>query len=47
VRAFADDWEGPIDALINNAGVMAVPEQRTADGFEMQDRHEPSRATSR
>ena len=22
--------------LVNNAGVMAVPEQRTADGFEMQ-----------
>ena len=26
VRAFADAWEGPIDVLINNAGVMAVPE---------------------
>jgi NAD(P)-dependent dehydrogenase (short-subunit alcohol dehydrogenase family) len=25
-----------IDLLINNAGVMAVPNQRTADGFEMQ-----------
>ncbi len=36
VRAFADAWEGEIDVLINNAGVMAVPEQRTKDGFEMQ-----------
>ena len=25
-----------IDVLVNNAGVMATPEQRTADGFEMQ-----------
>ena len=25
-----------IDILINNAGLMATPEQRTADGFEMQ-----------
>lgn len=25
-----------IDVLINNAGVMATPESRTADGFEMQ-----------
>jgi NAD(P)-dependent dehydrogenase (short-subunit alcohol dehydrogenase family) len=25
-----------IDILINNAGVMGIPEQRTADGFEMQ-----------
>jgi len=36
VRAFADDVEGPVDVLVNNAGVMAVPESRTADGFEMQ-----------
>ena len=36
VRAFAEEWDGPIDVLINNAGVMAVPESRTKDGFEMQ-----------
>lgn len=27
---------GHVDILMNNAGVMAVPERRTADGFEMQ-----------
>ena len=26
----------PLDLLINNAGVMMLPQQRTADGFEMQ-----------
>jgi NAD(P)-dependent dehydrogenase (short-subunit alcohol dehydrogenase family) len=36
VRAFADAWDGDIDVLIDNAGVMATPEQRTADGFELQ-----------
>ncbi|MDP9135877.1 MAG: oxidoreductase [Actinomycetota bacterium] len=36
VRAFADGWDGQIDVLVNNAGVMAIPERRTADGFEMQ-----------
>ena len=36
VRAFADDWDGDVDVLINNAGVMAIPERRTVDGFEMQ-----------
>ncbi|AFA75009.1 putative oxidoreductase, short-chain dehydrogenase/reductase family [Gordonia polyisoprenivorans VH2] len=35
VRAFADGV-GSIDVLINNAGVMALPLRRTADGFEMQ-----------
>jgi NAD(P)-dependent dehydrogenase (short-subunit alcohol dehydrogenase family) len=36
VRAFADAWDGDIDVLVNNAGVMAVPERRTKDGFELQ-----------
>jgi NAD(P)-dependent dehydrogenase (short-subunit alcohol dehydrogenase family) len=36
VRAFADAWEGDLHVLVNNAGVMATPERRTADGFELQ-----------
>ena len=36
VRDFAAAWEGDIDLLINNAGVMAPPLSRTADGFELQ-----------
>ena len=36
VRAFAGAWEGELDVLVNNAGVMATPEQRTRDGFELQ-----------
>jgi NAD(P)-dependent dehydrogenase (short-subunit alcohol dehydrogenase family) len=36
VRAFAGAWEGPIDVLVNNAGIMAVPFGRTVDGFESQ-----------
>ena len=35
VRAFAADCP-PLDVLVNNAGVMAVPYDTTADGFEMQ-----------
>ncbi|MBY6685334.1 SDR family NAD(P)-dependent oxidoreductase [Rhodococcus sp. BP-149] len=35
VREFADDTP-TVDVLINNAGVMALPLKRTADGFEMQ-----------
>jgi NADPH:quinone reductase-like Zn-dependent oxidoreductase len=31
VRAFASSWHRPIDVLINNAGIMQVPEARTAD----------------
>ncbi|MGZ4449769.1 MAG: oxidoreductase [Nocardioides sp.] len=27
---------GPLDALVNNAGVMGTPHQRTADGLELQ-----------
>ena len=36
VRAFADGWSGELDVLVNNAGIMAVPEGRTKDGFELQ-----------
>jgi len=36
VRRFAAGWTGDIDVLINNAGIMEVPEARTADGFELQ-----------
>jgi NAD(P)-dependent dehydrogenase (short-subunit alcohol dehydrogenase family) len=36
VRAFADKVSGPIDLLVNNAGVMAPPRRLTADGFESQ-----------
>jgi NAD(P)-dependent dehydrogenase (short-subunit alcohol dehydrogenase family) len=36
VRAFAAAWEDDADVLINNAGVMATPERRTKDGFELQ-----------
>ena len=36
VREFAATWSGDIDLLINNAGVMAPPLGRTADGFELQ-----------
>ncbi len=36
VREFAAAWEGPIDVLINNAGVMVPPLSRTAEGFELQ-----------
>ena len=36
VRAFASGLSGPVDLLINNAGVMIPPLSRTADGFELQ-----------
>ncbi|HWD75062.1 MAG TPA: oxidoreductase [Solirubrobacteraceae bacterium] len=36
VREFAAGWDGEIDLLINNAGIMIPPYSKTADGFEMQ-----------
>ena len=39
IRAFASGIRaanGQIDLLVNNAGVMAAPYRRTADGFELQ-----------
>ena len=32
----AEETDGNLDLLVNNAGVMALPLMRTADGFEMQ-----------
>jgi NAD(P)-dependent dehydrogenase (short-subunit alcohol dehydrogenase family) len=37
VRAFTTAWKGPLHILINNAGIMAVPElEKTRQGFELQ-----------
>ena len=36
VRSFAAGWDGALDLLVNNAGVMAIPKDLTADGFERQ-----------
>ncbi|MEV6375259.1 SDR family NAD(P)-dependent oxidoreductase [Micromonospora musae] len=37
VRAFCDQWDGPLDTVVANAGVMALPErQLNAAGWEMQ-----------
>ena len=36
VDAFVDGWRGPLDILVDNAGVMACPLGRTAQGWEAQ-----------
>jgi NAD(P)-dependent dehydrogenase (short-subunit alcohol dehydrogenase family) len=36
IREFAAGWDGELDLLINNAGVMVPPFTRTEDGFELQ-----------
>ena len=36
VHEFAGDTAGPVDILVDNAGIMATAEGRTADGFELQ-----------
>lgn len=37
IEDFVKTWDGPLDVLINNAGVMAIPElQLSEDGWEMQ-----------
>jgi NAD(P)-dependent dehydrogenase (short-subunit alcohol dehydrogenase family) len=37
VAAFVRAWEGPLHVLVDNAGVMAIPElQRTPEGLELQ-----------
>ncbi|MHB8693667.1 MAG: SDR family NAD(P)-dependent oxidoreductase, partial [Solirubrobacteraceae bacterium] len=36
IASFIREWDGPLDILINNAGVMAIPERRlTAEGAEL------------
>jgi NAD(P)-dependent dehydrogenase (short-subunit alcohol dehydrogenase family) len=37
VAAFVAAWDGPLHVLVNNAGVMALPERTlTPDGYELQ-----------
>jgi NAD(P)-dependent dehydrogenase (short-subunit alcohol dehydrogenase family) len=36
VTAFVNRWHGPLHILVNNAGVMAAPLARTAEGWERQ-----------
>ncbi|TCK65320.1 SDR family NAD(P)-dependent oxidoreductase [Curtobacterium sp. PhB136] len=36
VEAFAADWDGPLDVLVANAGIMDAPESYTAAGWESQ-----------
>ncbi|GAA4583893.1 SDR family NAD(P)-dependent oxidoreductase [Planotetraspora phitsanulokensis] len=37
IDAFGRAWSGPLDVLVNNAGIMALPElHRTKEGWELQ-----------
>jgi NAD(P)-dependent dehydrogenase (short-subunit alcohol dehydrogenase family) len=37
VKTFTDEWDGPLHILVNNAGIMAVPQlETTSQGFELQ-----------
>src|SRR6202012_3658126 len=37
IRAFTASWSRPLHALINNAGIMALPDlHRTPEGWELQ-----------
>ncbi|MEP0892447.1 SDR family NAD(P)-dependent oxidoreductase [Leptolyngbya sp. PL-A3] len=36
IAKFIATWDGPLHILVNNAGVMALPEQHTPEGWEMQ-----------
>lgn len=36
IAKFVAQWNEPLHILVNNAGVMALPEQRTPEGWEMQ-----------
>ncbi len=36
IDAFVSDWQGPLEILVNNAGVMHTPEERTKYGWELQ-----------
>ena len=36
VGEFVASWAGPLHILVNNAGIMATPERRTPEGWELQ-----------
>lgn len=36
IAAFVAAWKGPLHVLVNNAGIMACPEMRTPEGWELQ-----------
>jgi NAD(P)-dependent dehydrogenase (short-subunit alcohol dehydrogenase family) len=36
IATFVAEWRGLLHVLVNNAGVMAMPEEHTAEGWEMQ-----------